>query len=105
MLGDVVGGVPSGRPSGRVEGRDEATAAHKVSEEYAATGFGERTNHRVEWADLDLEDRPAAVVRIRYEFREQLVRLGVLPDLDPLTRRERARGFSDGYCPEPSSRR
>ena len=66
-----------------------------MSEEYAATGIGERTNHRVEWVDLDLEDRPAAVVRIRYEFREQLVQLGVLREApDPLTRRERARGFS-----------
>ncbi len=49
-----------------------------MSEEYAATGIGERTQHQVEWMDIDLEDRPAAVVRIRYEFREQLVRLGVL---------------------------
>ncbi len=73
-----------------------------MSDEYAATGIGERTRHEVEWMDLDLEDRPAAVVRIRYEFREQLVRLGVLPaDSDPFTRRERARGFSGGYCPEP----
>ncbi|TAM47972.1 MAG: hypothetical protein EPN53_10895 [Acidobacteria bacterium] len=104
--GGVMGGVegvPVGEPSGRVESRDEAPAARKVSEEYAATGIGERTDHRVEWVSLDLEDRPAAVVRIRYEFRDQLVRLGVLPTApDPLTRRERARGFSGAYCPEPS---
>ena len=56
--------------------------------------------------DMDLEDRPAAVVRIRYEFRDQLVRMGVLsPAPDPLTRRERARGFSGGYCPDPSGGR
>ena len=98
-----VEGVPVGEPSGRVERRDEAPAARKVSEEYAATGIGERTDHRVEWVSLDLEDRPAAVVRIRYEFHDQLVRLGVLREAPgPLTRRERARGFSGSYCPEPT---
>ena len=98
-----VEGVPVGEPSGRVESPDEAPAARKLSEEYAATGIGERTDHRVEWVSLDLEDRPAAVVRIRYEFHDQLVRLGVLREApDPLTRRERARGFSGGYCPEPT---
>ena len=45
--------------------------------------------------------RPAARLRIRYEFRPQLVRLGVLPaGGDRLARRERARGFDD-FCPEP----
>ena len=98
-----VEGIPVGEPSGRVERRDAAPAARKVREEYAATGIGERTDHRVEWVSLDLEDRPAAVVRIRYEFHDQLVRLGVLREApDPLTRRERARGFSGGYCPEPT---
>ena len=98
-----VEGVPVGEPSGRVERQDEAPAARKLSEEYAATGIGERTDHRVEWVSLDLEDRPAAVVRIRYEFHDQLVRLGVLREAPgPLTRRERARGFSGSYCPEPT---
>jgi hypothetical protein len=43
-------------------------------------------------------------VTIRYEFRPQLVRLGILPPArtaDPLQRRERARGFEPGFCPEP----
>jgi hypothetical protein len=37
-------------------------------------------------------------------LRPQLVRLGVLPASgpdDPLARRERARGFEPGFCPEP----
>jgi hypothetical protein len=108
----VPGGVPDGVPGG-VPGGDRFPERMEVSgtippgdgklcEEFAATGIGERTRHEVEWLDLDLEDRPAAVVRIRYEFREQLVRLGILPVAsDPFTRRERARGFSGGYCPEP----
>jgi len=43
-------------------------------------------------------------VNIRYEFRPQLVRLGILPAgplVDPLQRREGARGFTPGVCPEP----
>ena len=56
---------------------------------------------------LDLEDAPAQTVNIRYEFRPQLVRLGVLspaPTGGHLERRERARGFEPGFCPEPPKR-
>jgi hypothetical protein len=76
-----------------------------LSDEYAATGIGDRTEHQVQWVDLRLEKSPAAVVRLRYEFRPQLVKLGLLPEWrhpSPLDRRERARGF-DGYCPAPPS--
>ncbi|MGE5716418.1 MAG: hypothetical protein ACM369_07210 [Acidobacteriota bacterium] len=72
------------------------------SDEYAATGMGRRTRFGVTEVDLDLEAEPAAVVRLRYEFRPQLVALGVLPrDPDPsrLTLREHARGFEE-FCPE-----
>ena len=72
-----------------------------LSDDYAATGMGGRRRHEVESVDIDLEPEPAASVRIRYEFRPQLVKLGVLPSLtSPIERRERARGFSE-YCPEP----
>ena len=106
--GGAPGGVPGGPPLPK---RMEAAQANpqvkgNLSDEYAATGIGERTRHEVERVDLDLEKQPAAVVRIRYEFRDQLVRLGVLPCApDPLTRRERARGFEGGYCPEPPGAR
>jgi hypothetical protein len=41
-------------------------------------------------------------VRIRYEFRPQLVALGVIRETrEPIARREAARGFSD-FCPEPN---
>lgn len=74
------------------------------AEDYAATGVGRRTEHAVRQVHLELEPEPAASVSLRYEFREQLVRLGVLPpapaQADPLDRRERARGF-DSFCPEP----
>ena len=80
-------------------------AAGALSDQYAATGIGDRTEHQVQRVSLELEKSPAAVVRLRYEFRPQLVKLGLLPEWRhpaPLDRRERARGF-DGYCPEPSS--
>lgn len=74
------------------------------ADEYAATGIGRRTDHAVQYVSLELEDGPVASVTLRYEFRPQLVRLGVLPAEradDPLARRERARGFDPRFCPEP----
>ena len=65
------------------------------SDDYAATGMGRRTDHAVEEIAIALERHPIAAVALRYEFRPQLVKLGVF-DSDPLERRERARGF----CPE-----
>ena len=69
-------------------------------DEYAATGMGDRTAHDVVRVSIDLDPHPIARARIRYEFRPQLVKLGVLDRVrSPLERRERARGFE--YCPEP----
>ena len=73
----------------------------KPADEYAATGMGRRTDHAVTEVWLNLQDVPAHTVNIRYEFRPQLVRLGILsPIPDPLQRRERARGFEPGFSPE-----
>jgi len=98
----------AGAPAAEAKGasRMEAMQARQAAaDEYAATGIGRRVDHGVRQVRLDLEASPAASISIRYEFRAQLVRLGVLPDtparLDPLDRRERARGFDDGFCPEP----
>ena len=66
--------------------------------------MGRRTDHAVTQVWLDLEDAPVETVNVRYEFRPQLVRLGVLraaPQDNPLQRRERARGFEPGFSPEP----
>jgi hypothetical protein len=81
-----------------------AKGAAELADEYAATGIGDRTRHPVESVALELERTPAATVRLRYEFRPQLVKLGLLPQRTPLDRRERARGFEGGYCPEPHGR-
>jgi hypothetical protein len=76
----------------------------QLSDELAATGMGQRTSNPVYDVDLRLERTPVASVRLRYEFRPELVSLGVLPrEYFPLDRREHARGFA-GYCPEPDGR-
>ena len=97
--------APAGQNRDRSIPAAEAGAASPVgADEYAATGIGRRTDHAVRQVFLDLEPTPAASVSVRYEYRAQLVRLGILPPVqaagDPLDRRERARGF-DAFCPEP----
>lgn len=79
----------------------DSCAPSSEAEGYAATGIGRRRSSEVRWTQLDLEHRAAARIRIRYEYRTQLVRLGVLPERPGrLARREGARGFQ-GYCPDP----
>jgi hypothetical protein len=100
--------VPEAPPAATAKrSAGEASSAQRMSDEYAATGMGQRTDHEVTQVWLDLEDKPSQTVNIRYEFRAQLVRLGILPaasNVDPLARRERARGFEPGFSPEPPRR-
>ncbi len=110
-------GAPAGaasQDSSRAEASAKAGApgsnmAAARQDEYAATGIGDKTDHAVRRIHMDLEDQPASTVGVRYEFRTQLVRLGVLPPApavpDALMRREGARGFEPGFCPEPPIRR
>jgi len=82
-----------------------SVAVPAPNDEYAATGIGRNVRNDVEWVNLALESQPAAQVNLRYEYRDALIRLGVLPrpypNDDTLNRRERARGFNNGtYCPE-----
>jgi len=92
-------------PSGESAGSPSSPAA--LSDELAATGIGREVDHRVRRVAFEAEGAPAAHLEIRYEYRDALVRLGVLPERpspceDPLARRERARGF-DGmdFAPDP----
>ena len=87
--------VYSPRSENKAQSAPTASAA-APSEDYAATGMGEGESHEVHSVDVDFESTPAASVRIRYEFRPELIKLGVLRQ-DPLQRRERAQGF----CPQP----
>jgi len=74
-------------------------------DESAATGIGRTIQNGVTWIKMDLDQRPVAEISIRYEYREALVRLGILPrgdqSQDVLNRRERAEGFDRRYCPQP----
>ncbi len=95
---------PAAAQAGAAAGESRKSAG----DEFAATGMGRPTDHAVTQVWLDLEEAPAHMVNIRYEFRPQLVRLGILPPVrtaDPLKRRERADGFERGFCPEPPRRR
>jgi hypothetical protein len=92
--------APESRRDGTLADQERAA---KASEDYAATGMGRRTDHAVTQVWLELEDTPGRTVNIRYEFRAQLVRLGILPatsTADLLDRRERARGFASDFAPE-----
>lgn len=80
-------------------------AVPRAADDYAATGIGRRTEHRVEQVAIDLEPTPVATVSLRYEYRAQLETLGVLtPHGDGLARRRGASGFEPGFCPEPPRR-
>ena len=100
--------MPAPPSSAPPEQEAASAAAKRADNEFAATGMGRRTDHAVTQVWLDLEDAPAQTVNIRYEFRPQLVRLGILPPAptaDPLQRRERAHGFEPGFSPEPTRQR
>jgi hypothetical protein len=74
----------------------------KAKDRYAATGIGERTGFPVTRVDFEEDPNPAARIALRYEFRRELVALGVLPRPDDaLAARERARGFEPRYAPDP----
>ncbi len=83
-----------------------ARAYPPPDDESAATGIGRTINNGVRWVTMDLDPRPIGDVTIRYEYRDALVRLGIIPrDYPPrpdvLNRRERAEGFEPKYCPQP----
>jgi hypothetical protein len=88
----------------------EADSSAGLSDELAATGIGREVDHRVERVQFDAEPDPAATLSLRYEYREALIKLGVLPRPcdrveDRLARRDDARGFSEpGFAPDPYRR-
>ena len=86
--------------------RSKAEGKRAARDEYAATGIGRETSHPVVEVEFDAENAPCVELRVRYEYRDALARLGVLPAPrpvdDPLARREHARGFQEpGFAPDP----
>lgn len=109
-------GDASGAPAPEAKQKDSAQAEPGLRSQavppsdLAATGIGAETSHPVRQIFFDSEDSPAAVLELRYEYHAGLVRLGILPEdglcTDPLSRRERARGFEEpGFAPDPYARR
>jgi hypothetical protein len=94
--------LPAVPQSAEGSARSQESKQSIASDRYAATGIGERTSFEVRWAAFDQEPAPAARIAIRYEFRPELVRLGVLPRGErELFARDAARGFEHGYAPDP----
>jgi len=98
--------APRAAEAARPSAENQSGAAEKSdADDLAATGIGREVDHRVRRVRLELEDTPVTRLRLRYEYREQLVRLGVLPSPEEtraLERRERARGFEDlQFSPDP----
>jgi len=103
---DSAGASPSPSASeARARSSAKLPAVKETYQEYAATGIGRQFKHEVNQIDMDLEPVPAATINFRYEFRTELVRLGVLPYTalrNTLERRQQAKGFDDsGFCPSP----
>jgi len=96
---------PAPDSNGLTQRRGAVKPQLKDSDGYAATGIGERTSFPIRWVDFDLDPEPAGRIALRYEFRRELARLGVLPRADELYARERARGFEPDYAPDPGRHR
>ena len=98
---------PTSESAGILVGQSEEKEA--LSDELAATGIGRRTSNPVRRVEFRAESTPMDHVRLRYEYRDQLVKLGVLPEFDrrsELARRERSHGFTDmEFAPDPFARR
>lgn len=110
---------PRSREGGRAQGKKEsrrmesapsagsAAPESELSDEMAATGIGRELDHRVRRVRFEAESSPAALIELRYEYHDTLVRLGVLPrpyahDRRRLERRESARGFEGlEFAPDP----
>jgi hypothetical protein len=89
-------------PAPQSAGESEST----LSDDLAATGIGREVDNRVVRVRFNSEHKAAANLRIRYEYRQQLVELDVLPDCNRLDRREHARGFEDfEFAPDPFAKR
>ena len=101
----------AGAASDSVSAGREADMAPPPTKDLAATGIGTKYAHRVHKVRFEAEPGPPAVVEIRYEYRDALIRLGALPQPpryweDPLARREHAQGFLESeFAPDPYNRR
>jgi hypothetical protein len=82
--------------------QERADVAGGARRAYPGTGWGPRTEDRVVVVAFEPERRPVERITLRYEYRETLIALGILPRLrqedDRLARRERGEG---GFAAPP----
>lgn len=99
------GAMRNSAPSASAESSARQMAPQAPRDELAATGIGRETRNDVYTTTFRAESAPSGVVTVRYEYRNKLIELGVLPRPyrpDPMVRRENSSGFSDyGYAPDP----
>lgn len=98
---------PAPSASGEAGAAQDSATANKVREadRFAATGIGDKTDFPVEWVAFEEDPTPAARLALRYEFRPELIRLGLLSRENDLYARDRARGFEHDYAPDPYGQR
>ncbi len=94
--------APSAEPQAAQRDATSKVQADAATDSYAATGIGEPSSFSVTWVDFQEDPTPAATIALRYEFRPELVRLGVLSSDGDLWAREKAQGFERKYAPSPS---
>ena len=104
--GDSVTSAPSaGSRAKAPSSADLAKPSAPDADRFAATGIGERTRFAVQWVSFEEDPIPTASIALRYEFRRELVRLGVLSGEGDLHARDRGRGFERPYAPDPDGSR
>jgi hypothetical protein len=80
--------------------QSDKAKAPTSADDLAATGQGRSVDNHVKFIDLQLEPEPVFEASIRYEFREALVRLGVLPSAgDQPTADLQHRDDASGFMP------
>ena len=80
-------------------GESRADGKAKARRSYPGTGWGNRVRDRARVVDFDPESNPVERITLRYEYRNALVALGVLPEASPwpgrLHERDSGRGFAE----------
>lgn len=107
---DPAASQPAPAPEGKMKrssaAEQESAKADDLSDA-AATGMGNEVDHQIEMVSMNLDPNPVSTVVLRYEYRNELVKLGVLPKPrpNPLPRREQGTGFDDmAFCREMPKR-
>lgn len=92
---------PQSNKSSSAGAADSTACCPPKREEQAATGIGRDVRHDVEWIDMKLEERSSGSVTIRYEYRNALVRMGILPRGETQQGVVKPRNKDGRYAPEP----